>query len=128
MLEAGVPIVYFYMADVHDSATGSGAFGPGEAGYVAQAKSYDQAWGKFFARLKADGITADNTLFVITSDENDHFVGGPPSPANCDGVTIPCTYAKLGEVDTFVDRLLLTQRTNITPFSVHSDSAPTFYM
>ena len=29
-----------------------------------------------------------NTLFVITADENDHFVGGPPSPANCDGVTI----------------------------------------
>ena len=67
MLEAGVPIVYFYMADVHDSATGSGAFGPGEAGYVAQLKAYDKAWGQFFARLKADGITADNTLFVITA-------------------------------------------------------------
>jgi arylsulfatase A-like enzyme len=108
--------------------TGSRAFGPGEAGYVAQLKAYDDAWGKFFARLNADGITADNTLFVITADENDHFVGGPPSPSSCDGVAVPCTYAKLGEVDTFIDRLLLTQRGNTTPFTVHSDSAPTFYV
>jgi hypothetical protein len=128
MLEAGVPVVYFYIADAHDNDNGSGAFGPGEAGYVAQLKAYDVAWGKFFARLKADGITADNTLFVITADENDHFVGGPPSPANCDGVTVACTYAKLGEVQTYIDRLLLSQRQNTTPFAVHSDSAPTFYV
>ena len=74
-------------------------FGPGEAGYVTQLNAYDKAFGKFFARLAKDGITKDNTLFVITADENDHFVGGPPSPANCDGVTTPCTYAKKGEID-----------------------------
>jgi hypothetical protein len=34
------------------------------------------------------GITKDNTLFIITADENDHFVGGPPSPSNCDGIKI----------------------------------------
>src|SRR5215468_7896414 len=130
MLEAGVPIVYVYIADAHDRhSTGPAhAFGPGEAEYVAQLKSYDVAFGKFFDRLKADGITKDNTLFVVVPDENDHFVGGPPSPANCDGVNIPCTYAKTGEILTFVDRLLLTQRRNTTPFALHFDDAPNFYI
>jgi hypothetical protein len=130
MLEAGVPVVYLYVSDAHDShAVGPArAFGPGEAGYVAQLASYDAAFQKFFDRLAADGITKDNTLFVVTADENDHFVGGPPSPSNCDGINVPCTYANIGEIDTFIDRLLLTQRLNTTPFSVHSDDAPTFYI
>jgi hypothetical protein len=128
MLEAGVPVVYLYIADAHDDHVNDRAFGPGEAGYVAQLASYDAAFKKFFDRLAADGITKDNTLFVITSDENDHFVGGPPSPSNCDGVQVPCTYTKIGEVTTLVDRLLLTQRRNTTPFTVHSDDAPNFYI
>ena len=53
MLEAGIPVVYFYIADAHDAEDGSRAFEPGEAGYVAQLKAYDDAWGKFFARLTA---------------------------------------------------------------------------
>ena len=128
MLEAGVQVIYVYIADAHDNRFGSGTFGPGEAGYVAQLKEYDAAFGKFFARLAADGITKDNTLFVVTPDENDHFVGGPPSPANCDGVTTPCTYAAKGEIDALIDRLLITQRVNATPFLVHSDDAPTIYI
>src|SRR6516162_8048937 len=130
MLEAGVPVVYVYIADAHERhSTGPAhAFGPGEAEYVAQLKSYDVAFGKFFDRLKADGITKDNTLFVVVPDENDHFVGGPPSPANCDGVNIPCTYAKIGEIDAILNRLLITQRQNTTTFSVHSDDAPTVYI
>jgi hypothetical protein len=133
MLEAGVPVVYFYIADAHDnqigsSLSGESTFGPGEAPYVKQLQLYDAAFEKFFARLAADGITKDNTLFVITADENDHFVGGQPSPSNCDGVRVPCTYAQVGEIDTFLDRLLLTQRQNTTTFSVHSDDAPTFYI
>jgi hypothetical protein len=126
MLEAGVPVVYFYIADAHDNhGPNEGTYGPGEAGYVAQLASYDAAFQKFFARLAADGITKDNTLFIVTADENDHFVGGP---SNCDGVDVPCTYAKKGEIDTFMDRLLLTQRRNTTPFSIHSDDAPNFYV
>jgi arylsulfatase A-like enzyme len=128
MLEAGVQVVYLEIADAHDNRSGSGTFGPGEAGYVAQLKSYDTAFGKFFARLTADGITKDNTLFVVVPDENDHFVGGPPSPANCDGINVPCTYANKGEIDVVINRLLTTQRANNTPFSVHSDDAPTFYI
>ncbi len=139
MLEAGLPIVYLYIADLHDQnplpldpttnkLVPGHAFGPGEAGYVAQAKAYDAAFATFFARLKADGITKENTLFVVAPDENDHFVGGAPSPTSCDGVTTPCTYANVGEIDADLDRLLATERNNTTPFSVHSDSAPTVYV
>ena len=139
MLEAGLPVVYVYVADAHDrnpvpldpstNLPGpSHAFGAGEAEYVAQLKAYDVAFGKFFARLAAKGISKENTLFVVTADENDHFVGGAPSPAGCDGIRLPCTYAKIGEITTFLDRLLLTQRNNTTPFDLHFDDAPTFYI
>jgi hypothetical protein len=133
LLEAGVPVVYFYIADAHDNQVGASlsseqTFGPGEAPYVKQLALYDAAFEKFFARLAKDGITKDNTLFIITADENDHFVGSPPSPSNCDGINVPCTYAKKGEIDAFIDRLLLTQRQNTTPFSLHFDDAPNFYI
>jgi hypothetical protein len=129
MLEAGVPVVYGYIEDMHDNhgSTG-GTFGPGEAGYVAQLAAANEAFGRFFTRLAQNGITKDNTLFIVTADENDHFVGGAPSPANCDGVNVPCTYQQIGEIDANLSRLLATQASNTTPFSVHSDSAPTFYI
>jgi hypothetical protein len=129
MLEAGIPVVYGYIEDMHDNHTATGGtYGPGEAGYVAQLAAANEAFGKFFARLAQDGITKDNTLFVVTADENDHFVGGVASPANCDGVHVPCTYAQIGEIDANLSRMLATQANNTTPFSVHSDSAPTFYI
>jgi len=128
MLEAGIPVVYGYIEDMHDNHASTGTFGPGEAGYVAQLAAANEAFGKFFARLAHDGITKDNTLFVVTADENDKFVGGAPSPANCDGIHVPCTYQQIGEIDANLSRLLATQASNTTPFSVHSDSAPTFYI
>jgi hypothetical protein len=139
MLEKGLPVVYLYVADVHDRnplpldpntnrATAAHAFGPGEAEYVAQLKAYDVAFGKFFARLAANGITKDNTLFLVVPDENDHFVGGQPLPVGCNGVTTPCTYTQIGEINAILNRLLITQRSNATPFLVHSDDAPTIYV
>ena len=128
MLEAGVPVVYGYIEDMHDNHAATGTFGPGEAGYVEQLAAANDAFGKFFARLERDGITKDNTLFIFTADENDKFVGGAPSPANCDGVHVPCTYAQIGEIDANLSRLLASQANNETRFSVHSDSAPTFYI
>jgi hypothetical protein len=145
MLEAGVPVVYAYIADAHDNHfTFSGAYGPGEAGYVAQLAAYNSAFGKFFARLRADGITPENTLFIVTADENDHFAGQPGAPAGCDGINTPCSYIRLpagcdgdfvpcsttnlGEVDVDMRQLLLTQFNDTTPFSVHSDDAPTVYL
>lgn len=137
MLEAGVQVVYFYISDAHDNESESASgvsesaattFGPGEQGYVNQLAAYDAAFGKFFARLAQDGITKDNTLFVVTADENDHFVGGPPSPANCDGIHIACTYAKKGEIDADLSLVFATEFGDTTPFNIHFDDAPTFFI
>jgi hypothetical protein len=146
LLEAGVPVVYAYIADAHDNHAGSGSFGPGETGYVQQLASYNVAFGKFFARLAGEGITRDNTLFIVTSDENDHFAGQAGAPAGCDGIHTPCTYVRLpagcdgdfvpctttnlGQVDVDVRSLLLTEAPLFTlpSFSVHSDDAPTVYI
>jgi hypothetical protein len=90
MQEAGIPVTYAYISDAHDNHAGFGAYAPGEAAYVAALKSYDDAFGKFFARLAAHGINNTNTLFVVTADENDHYAG--QQAQNCDGVNTPCTY------------------------------------
>lgn len=128
MQEHGVPITYAYISDAHDKHPSGPAYGPGEAGYVAVLKAYDDAFNAFFTRLAADGITRANTLFVFTADEGDHFAGGPPSPASCDGVTVPCTYAKIGEISANLAGLLAAERGNTTLFKVHSDDAPTIYI
>jgi arylsulfatase A-like enzyme len=128
MQEHGVPITYAYISDAHDAHPNGPAYGPGQAGYVAALKAYDNAFARFFARLQSDGITANNTLFVFTADEGDHFVGGAPSPADCDGVTIPCTYSHIGEINANMTGLLATEQNITTPFTVHADSAPTVYI
>ncbi|HET9920519.1 MAG TPA: hypothetical protein VFQ30_11795 [Ktedonobacteraceae bacterium] len=128
MQEHGVPITYAYISDAHDNHSTTTAYGPGQAGYVATLKAYDTAFGKFFTRLASDGINKSNTLFVFTADEGDHFVGGSPSPANCDGVTTPCTYSQIGEINVNLTGLLATQQNTTTAFNVHADSAPNFYL
>jgi hypothetical protein len=143
MQEHGVPITYAYISDAHDNHAASPAYpyGPGEAGYVAQLKSYDDAFGKFFNRLANDGINQQNTLFVFTSDENDHYSGG--QAAGCDGVSTPCVYShvnctatnpptcpanNVGETNANFAGLLATQEGITTPFKVHADVAPTVYI
>ena len=128
MQEHGVPVTYAYISDAHDAHPTGPAYGPGSAGYVAALARYDDAFDRFFQRLAADGINSGNTLFVFTADENDHFAGGPPSPANCDGVHTPCTYSLIGEVNTNMAGLLATEQGITTPFTVHSDDAPTIYL
>jgi hypothetical protein len=137
MLEAGVQVVYLYISDAHDNEHYSGApvittdgtFGPGEANYVFQLQAYDAAFSKFFARLATSGISKDNTLFVITSDENDHFAGDVTKaiPAGCDGVHTPCTYpapAK-GEVQAKLEQLIPNEfPSDTTVFGYDFDSAP----
>jgi hypothetical protein len=131
MLEHGVPVTYSYISDAHDNHSGQGTFGPGEAGYEAQLRAYDSAFGKFFSRLAADGITPQNTLFNFSSDENDHFAGKLLS--NCDGVTTPCVYdhttgtGNLGEITTNLTHLMATHGFT-TPFDLHADSAPAIYI
>lgn len=128
MQEHGVPITYAYISDAHDAHPSGPAYGPGQSGYVNALAAYNKAFGQFFARLANDGINSSNTLFVFTADEGDHFVGGPPSPAGCDGVTTPCTYSQIGELNGNLAGLLATEKGVTTPFKVHSDSAPTIYI
>jgi hypothetical protein len=147
MQEHGIPVTFGYISDAHDNHGQHGeiheSYGPGEAGYVAQLKRYDDAFAKFFDRLAADGITKDNTLFVFTVEEGDHFAGGPPKNAGCDGVNTPCQYDHVlcptatvascspndvGEINGNLRGLLATQRNNTTGFAVHADMAPAFYL
>jgi hypothetical protein len=158
MQEAGVPITGGYIADLHGnehipalSVPGQpcngapSALGPGSACYIAQAQYYNQAFGTFFQRLAADGITPANTLFVLSSDEGDHVSGAnvgraiQPTPANCDGATVSgttvtpdvlCTYpaGTFGELSGNLTGLLATQKGNTTPFSVVHDSSPYVYV
>ncbi len=153
MLEKGVPVVNGYIADIHGNEDIPGlsacqgapaALGSGDPCYVAQAQYYNQAFGAFFKRLAADGITARNTLFVLSSDEGDHEAGAnvgraiQPTPANCDGATVSgstvtpdvaCTYpaGSFGELDANVTGLLSSQQVTV-PFSLENDTAPEFYV
>jgi hypothetical protein len=128
MQEHGIPVTYAYISDAHDAHPSGPAYGPGQAGYVQALASYNAAFGTFFTRLAGDGINSSNTLFVFTADEGDHFVGGLPSPSNCDGVTTPCTYSQIGEINANAAGLLATEQGITTPFAVHSDAAPNFYI
>lgn len=132
MQEHGIPVTYAYISDAHDDHVNEVAFGPGQAGYVAQLAAYDEAWDKFFTRMANDGITPDNTLFVITADEGDHFAGGAPTPADCDGINTPCTYpaGDIGEIDTNLTALMNAQDPSLASnqFDIHFDMAPTFYL
>ena len=132
MQEHGIPVTYAYISDAHDNHGNAGnihvAYGPGEAGYEAQLQSYDNAFNTFFTRLANDGINKTNTLFVFTVDEGDHFAGSAPAPTGCDGVTTPCTYSAIGEINGDLRRMIKTQFGDNTLFSVHSDDAPNTYV
>jgi hypothetical protein len=124
MQERGIPVTYTYLTDAHDDATTGNGMGPGETTYEDQLKAYNQAFAQFFAGLQANGINRTNTLFIFGEDENDHYVGSAPTPSNCNGVTIPCSYSQLGEVGLNLQGLLASEEGITTPFAVHADSAP----
>jgi hypothetical protein len=158
MLEAGIPVVTGYISDLHGledipSLDGTGgvcanapdALASGTPCYVAQAQYYNAAFGVFFKRLAADGITPENTLFIVSSDEGDHEAGAnagravQPTPAGCDGATVSgdtvkadvaCNYASgtFGELDGNITGLLATEKGDTTPFSLEADTAPEFYV
>jgi len=122
----GIPVTFTYLTDLHDNYVTGAGMGPGTPTYESQLHAENAAFGTFFARLAAAGITKANTLFVITADEGDHFVGSAPTPANCNGVTIACSYSKVGEVDGNLTGMLAAKGVT-TPFDVAADSAPIIY-
>ena len=142
MQEAGVPVTFAYISDAHDNhhdpSHANVAYGPGEKGYQEQLAAYDAAFQTFFTRLAHDGIDKSNTLFVVTADEGDVFAGGTGSPdpanpgsltyahSNCTVLTA-CPSNQIGEVNANLKALLPADSTRPV-FSIHSDSAPTFYV
>jgi hypothetical protein len=145
MQEAGIPVTYGYISDLHEkkadtrlgcgttanTATAGRPVGPGDTCYVTNAQHYDAAFQTFFQRLQDDGITPANTLFVISSEENDQFAGAnvgratEPTPTSCDGVTIPCNYAtgQLGELQANIKGLLSTSASAGTQFDIEPQGA-----
>ena len=144
MQEAGIPITYGYISDLHEkksdtktgctsatSASTGKPVGPGDSCYVANAQHYDAAFNTFFQRLQSDGITPANTLFVISSEENDQFAGAnvgratAPTPAGCDGVTVPCNYVagQIGELQANIKGLLSTTASAGTAFDIEPQGA-----
>jgi hypothetical protein len=144
MQEAGIPVTYGYISDLHerkaDTRTGCTSattqsvgkpLGPGDSCYVTNAQHYDQAFQTFFTRLAADGITPANTLFVISSEENDQFAGAnvgratAPTPAGCDGVGTPCNYAagQIGELQANIKGLLSGTASASTQFDIEPQGA-----
>jgi hypothetical protein len=139
--ENGVPVTYGYISDAHDVHTAdakantyrSAAGGPGESGFVAQLKAYDDAFAQFFTNLAAHGIDKSNTMFVVTVDEGDHFAGGVGTPQpdgtlayshnNC--ATATCPSNQIGEVNGNLAALVPAGSPS---FAVHSDDAPTVYV
>jgi hypothetical protein len=146
MLESGVPVVSGYISDLHGNefipalssvcAHAGDALGSGSPCYIAQARYYNQAFGTFFQRLAADGITPANTLFIVSSDEGDHESGAnvgravQPTPASCDGVTVACTYptGTFGELEGNITGLLATEKHDTTQFGMEYDTAPEYYI
>lgn len=146
MLESGIPVVQTYISDIHGNedipalssvcAHAPSALAPGTPCYLAQAAYYNDAFGAFFKRLAAENINTSNTLFVLSSDEGDHVAGAnvgraiQPSPANCDGVTVVCTYpaGSFGELSGNIKGLLVSEKNNNTAYGLENDSAPEFYL
>jgi hypothetical protein len=142
MLEAGVPVVYAYIDTPHRplgaNPYGYGFpdpndYGPGEAHYVQTLKQFDDSFDKFFTRLAKDGITADNTIFMIMAEEGDHVVAANPTNPGCDGVNTPCSYGntpgnEVGELNLNFRGLLQAETGITTPASVNSDDAPDIYL
>jgi hypothetical protein len=143
MQEAGIPVTYGYISDLHErkagtsgctsaSATGSGKpIGPGDSCYVTNAQAYDAAFQTFFQRLASDGITPANTEFVISAEENDQFSGAnvgraiEPTPAGCDGVTVACHYttSQIGELQANIKGLLSTTASSTAGFDTEPQGA-----
>jgi Type I phosphodiesterase / nucleotide pyrophosphatase len=124
MQAGGIPVTFAYISDAHDDHAGGGAYGPGEAGYAAQLKANDDAFAAFLGDLASHGIDKSNTLFVVTTDEGDHFAGGKGPPYThsvCTNLSA-CPANQIGEVNVNLKALLPGN------YELHADSAPTIYV
>ena len=155
MLESGVPVVNGYIADIHGNEHIPGAvtacngapaaLGSGHPCYIAQAQYYNPAFGTFFQRLAADGITpAEHAVRAQLGRgrPRGRRQCGPGHPAHPGQLRRrhrqrrhghpgrACTYpaGSFGELAGNMTGLLATQKNDTTPFSLESDTAPEFYV
>jgi hypothetical protein len=142
--EAGIPVTYTYISDVHDDQyrqNGGNAYGPGQPGYEAQLQEYNAAFTAFFRRLANDGITKSNTVFLVTVDEGDHFAGSAPTNPGCNGTPVGskdalgqpgtgyCNYgSNIGETDVNLNSMVEGDTGDTTPFDEDYDDAPTVFV
>ncbi len=64
----GIPVTFTYIENVHNTHA------PGT--YDDALAASDAAFDQFFQKLAVSDITPENTLFAITTDEEDHYVVG----------------------------------------------------
>ena len=145
-------MTYGYISDAHDlhvpvlssDSYSSSATGPGELAHEQQLKDYDTAFENFFDNLKQHGITRQNTLFVITVDEGDHFAGGVGHAAVRAATGWSTTTRRARTVDARVPELpdepdrrgrrehqgsrSTADASLSTTYDIHPDDAPTFYV
>ena len=105
-----MPVTYGYISDVHEKKAGTDRLhdGVGKRNWKARRsgrqllRQHDEVIRRRLRHVlrpaAADGITPNNTDFVISAEENDQFAGAnvgramQPTPAGCDGVTVACSY------------------------------------
>ncbi len=80
LLKIGVPIVFAYIENTHQRYTGTTAqsyqSNLAKGSFDDMLKADDAAFGAFFSDLAKLGITTANSLFVVTTDEEDHYLDG----------------------------------------------------
>ena len=55
---------------------------------------------------------------MFTVDEGDHFVGDTSTPAGCDGVSVPCNYTRVGEINALNAALAVIRYKQLRGFYV----------
>ena len=140
MLEAGVQVVYTYIADAHDPQRLNIPNAPpapeqrpclwsGRGGLCRGAQDLRSGLWQVLCASQGGWHRRDNTLFVVVPDENDHFVGGTAEPGELrrrdDALHLHQCRRDRASHST---RSCSGSAMNSTPFSVHSDDAPNMYI
>ncbi|WDL98538.1 alkaline phosphatase family protein [Alicyclobacillus sp. ALC3] len=77
----GVPVTFTYLHDAHEVNGKQAA--PGT--YQSTLQTYNTDLANFFGKLSGAGINPSNTLFVLTTDEGDHYMPNGELTTNLTG-------------------------------------------
>jgi len=80
---AGVPITFTYVENNHTFCDPRcRELRKDDPQFTSLLEDDDEAFGRFFTDLAALGITPDNTLFVLVTDEGDHYLENHARPVD----------------------------------------------